>query len=106
MAYKPLKESSILFFSLYILQLSFQSLPGVTSMAISAEIYPSMVRGTGAGISAALGKVGATLGILVGSVLFLFQPHERMENRDKDFWTFIFACGAALESQAPITSQS
>ena len=31
-------------------------------MAISAEIYPSMVRGTGAGISAACGKVGATVG--------------------------------------------
>lgn len=61
-AYKPLKDISLLFFSLYILQLSFQSLPGVTTMAISAEIYPSMVRGTGAGISAALGKVGATVG--------------------------------------------
>lgn len=46
----------------YITQLSFQSLPGVTTMAISAEIYPSMVRGTGAGISAACGKLGATLG--------------------------------------------
>lgn len=48
--------------SRYILQLSFQSMPGVTTMAISAEIYPSMVRGTGAGISAACGKVGATVG--------------------------------------------
>lgn len=37
-------------------------MPGVTTMAISAEIYPSMVRGTGAGISAACGKVGATVG--------------------------------------------
>jgi len=62
MAYKPLKEITPLFFTLYILQLSFQSLPGVTTMAISAEIYPSMVRGTGAGISAAMGKVGATVG--------------------------------------------
>lgn len=61
-AYQPLKDISLLFFTLYILQLSFQSLPGVTTMAISAEIYPSMVRGTGAGISAALGKVGATVG--------------------------------------------
>lgn len=31
-------------------------------MAISAEIYPSMVRGTGAGISASFGKAGATVG--------------------------------------------
>ena len=31
-------------------------------MAISAEIFPSMVRGTGAGISAAFGKLGATIG--------------------------------------------
>eukprot|EP00438_Fugacium_kawagutii_P012982 Skav230933 [mRNA] locus=scaffold2774:70256:71353:- [translate_table: standard] len=46
----------------YIVQLSFQSLPGVTTMAISAEIYPSMIRGTGAGISAAFGKVGAAVG--------------------------------------------
>lgn len=64
-AYGPLKEISALFFTLYIVQLSFQSLPGVTTMAISAEIYPSMVRGTGAGISAACGKVGATLGSYV-----------------------------------------
>jgi len=63
-AYQPLKDISLLFFTLYILQLSFQSLPGVTTMAISAEILPSMVRGTGAGISAALGKVGATVGTL------------------------------------------
>ncbi|CAK9027635.1 Glycerophosphoinositol permease 1 (Glycerophosphodiester transporter GIT1) [Durusdinium trenchii] len=61
-AYGPLKEITALFFTLYIVQLSFQSLPGVTTMAISAEIYPSMVRGTGAGISAACGKLGATIG--------------------------------------------
>merc|ERR1712087_649280 len=52
----------ILFDSLYIVQLSFQSLPGVTTMAIPAEIFPSTVRGTGAGISAASGKLGAVLG--------------------------------------------
>ncbi|CAE7416539.1 GIT1, partial [Symbiodinium pilosum] len=61
-AYKELREMSVLFFTFYIVQLSFQSLPGVTTMAISAEIYPSMVRGTGAGISAAFGKLGATVG--------------------------------------------
>ncbi|CAK9047390.1 unnamed protein product [Durusdinium trenchii] len=60
--YGTLKEMTVLFFALYIIQLSFQSLPGVTTMAISAEIFPSMVRGTGAGISAAFGKLGATIG--------------------------------------------
>ena len=34
----------------------------IAAEAISAEIYPSMVRGTGAGISAAFGKLGATVG--------------------------------------------
>merc|ERR1719284_594608 len=52
----------ISFDSLYIAQLSLQSLPGVTTMAIPAEIFPSIVRGTGAGISAASGKIGAVLG--------------------------------------------
>jgi len=61
-AYDDLKPITILFDALYIVQLSFQSLPGVTTMAISADIYPSAVRGTGAGISAAMGKVGATIG--------------------------------------------
>jgi len=60
--YRQLKEMVLLFDALYILQLSFQSLPGVTTMAISAEVFPSAMRGTGAGISAASGKVGATLG--------------------------------------------
>ena len=50
-------------------QLSFQSLPGITTMAISAEIYPTMVRGTAAGISAACGKLGATVGSYVFSEL-------------------------------------
>merc|ERR1712048_1378202 len=60
--YENLKNMDILFDALYIVQMSFQSLPGVTTMAISAEIYPSALRGTGASISAASGKVGATLG--------------------------------------------
>ncbi|CAK0902791.1 unnamed protein product [Prorocentrum cordatum] len=47
---------TFLFDALYIVQLSFQSLPGVTSMAIPAEIFPSAVKGTGAAISAASGK--------------------------------------------------
>merc|ERR1719215_430785 len=60
--YRQLKETVLLFDALYILQLSFQSLPGVTTMAIPAEIFPSSVKGTGAAISAASGKVGATCG--------------------------------------------
>jgi len=38
-------------------------------MAIPADIYPSAVRGTGAGISAAMGKVGATIGSYLFSEL-------------------------------------
>jgi len=68
-AYEDLKPITILFDALYIVQLSFQSLPGVTTMAISADIYPSAVRGTGAGISAAMGKVGAVIGSYVFSEL-------------------------------------
>jgi len=67
--YFKLKNEVILFDALYIFQLSFQSLPGVTTMAIPAEIYPSAVRGTGAAISAASGKVGATLGSYVFSLM-------------------------------------
>jgi len=64
-----LKQEVLLFDALYIVQMSFQSLPGVTTMAISAEIFPSAVRGTGAGISAATGKIGATIGSYVFSEL-------------------------------------
>jgi len=60
--YYELKKITWLFDTLYLVQLSFQSLPGVTTMAISAEIYPSAVRGTAAAVSAASGKVGATFG--------------------------------------------
>merc|ERR1719215_84974 len=60
--YFQLREMTILFDALYIVQLSCQSLPGVTTMAIPAEIFPSAVKGTGAAISAASGKLGATCG--------------------------------------------
>jgi PHS family inorganic phosphate transporter-like MFS transporter len=52
----------LLFDAVYIVQLSFQSLPGVTTMAVPAEIFPSAFRGAGHGISAATGKVGAMVG--------------------------------------------
>merc|ERR1711879_997158 len=79
--YYHLKKMDILFGALYIFQLSFQSLPGVTTMAIPAEIYPSAVRGTGAAISAASGKVGATL----GSYFFTVLKDQGLIN--EIFWT-------------------
>jgi len=72
MSYTDLKSMPLLFDALYVLQLSFQSLPGVTTMAISAEIYPSAVRGTGSAISAACGKVGA----VIGSFFFTMMKEE------------------------------
>merc|ERR1712048_166792 len=79
--YDKLKNMDILFDALYIFQLSFQSLPGVTTMAIPAEIYPSALRGTGAAISAASGKVGATL----GSYFFTMLQDKGFIN--EIFWT-------------------
>jgi len=88
--YQSLKREVILFDALYIFQLSFQSLPGVTTMAIPAEIYPSAVRGTGAAISAASGKVGAT----VGSYVFtLMENHDQV---NEIFWTVTGTATAAL----------
>lgn len=79
--YFELKSMTVLFDALYIVQLSFQSLPGVTTMAISAEIYPSAVRGTGAAISAASGKLGATLGS------FFFTMLKEQHQIQAIFWT-------------------
>merc|ERR1712176_829756 len=79
--YRSLKREVILFDALYIFQLSFQSLPGVTTMAIPAEIYPSAVRGTGAAISAASGKVGATLGS------YFFTALQAQGYINEIFWT-------------------
>ncbi|CAE7233711.1 GIT1 [Symbiodinium sp. CCMP2592] len=86
-AYEELREFSTLFFLFYILQLSFQSLPGVTTMAISAEIYPSMVRGAAAGISAACGKLGATVGS------YFFSELKNLGEIRGIFWT-VFATSA------------
>merc|ERR1712048_283176 len=87
--YYNLKKMDILFAALYIFQLSFQSLPGVTTMAIPAEIYPSAARGTGAAISAASGKVGATLGSYVFS---LMASHDLI---NEIFWTVTGTATAA-----------
>jgi len=76
MNYAGLKANHIVFFdALYVVQLSFQSLPGVTTMAIPAEIFPCAYKGTAHGISAAFGKVGATL----GSYFFAFLKDQDMK---------------------------
>ncbi|CAE7288607.1 GIT1 [Symbiodinium microadriaticum] len=89
-AYEELRELSTLFFVFYILQLSFQSLPGVTTMAISAEIYPSMVRGAAAGISAACGKLGATVGS------YLFSELKNLGEIRAIFWTVFVTSALAM----------
>eukprot|EP00928_Gymnodinium_smaydae_P005941 TRINITY_DN12063_c1_g1_i1.p1 TRINITY_DN12063_c1_g1~~TRINITY_DN12063_c1_g1_i1.p1 ORF type:complete len:470 (+),score=63.65 TRINITY_DN12063_c1_g1_i1:56-1465(+) len=79
--YEELKGGdSSLFFVFYIAQLSFQSMPGVTTMAISAEIFPNVVRGTFAAISAASGKLGAA----IGSYVFTWMAGEELV--DEIFW--------------------
>jgi PHS family inorganic phosphate transporter-like MFS transporter len=89
-AYEPLHKSTVIFGALYIVQLSFQSLPGVTTMAISAEIYPSAVRGTGAAISAASGKLGATVGS------FFITMLNEMDMINTIFWVISGTSCAAL----------
>merc|ERR1712232_523997 len=88
--YVPLKQNTLIFDTLYIFQLSCQSLPGVTTMAIPAEIYPSAVRGTGAAISAAAGKVGATTGSFFFTMLAERGAIESM------FWTATVAAAMAV----------
>merc|ERR1719343_1482932 len=88
--YRNLKQEVILFDALYVFQLSFQSLPGVSTMAISAEIYPSAVKGTGAAISAASGKIGATF----GSYYFTHLKNEG--HISQIFWTVTLTSTLAL----------
>jgi len=88
--YEELKKNTVIFGGLYIVQLSFQSLPGVTTMAIPAEIYPSSVKGTGAAISAAMGKVGATLGS------FFFTMLKEQGKINEIFWTVTMTSTIAL----------
>ena len=89
-AYEELRMISSLFFIFYVVQLSFQSLPGVTTLAISAEIYPSMVRGSAAGISAACGKLGATVGS------YLLSQLKNVGNIREIFWTVFAASTVAI----------
>jgi PHS family inorganic phosphate transporter-like MFS transporter len=51
-----------LFFVLYMLQLAFQAFCGTTTLAIPSQVFPSSFVGSGAGIAAATGKIGATVG--------------------------------------------
>merc|ERR1712203_1261014 len=69
LGYQELQQLTLVFSVVYCIQLSFQSLPGVTTLAISAEIYPSAVKGTGAAISSTFGKFGATFGSFFFTVL-------------------------------------
>merc|ERR1712226_1729264 len=50
------------FLCFYILQSGFQAFPGVTTLAIPAEVFPNQVRGTCHGVSAVAGKLGALFG--------------------------------------------
>lgn len=53
---------------LYLFQYGFQQFCGVTTMAIAAEVFPSHFAGTGAGIAAGSGKIGASVGIFLFAV--------------------------------------
>jgi len=97
LGYYQLKGITLLFNALYLVQLSFQSLPGVTTMAISAEIFPSSVKGTGAAISAATGKLGATC----GSYFFAMLSEEG--HVSGIFWTVTATSGLALLATAALT---
>merc|ERR1711998_316007 len=48
--------------ALYIIQTGFQAFPGITTIAVPADIFPNAVRGTCHGISAVSGKIGAIFG--------------------------------------------
>ncbi|KAJ2957114.1 hypothetical protein NQZ79_g7128 [Umbelopsis isabellina] len=90
--------------------------PGDTISLVSTEVYPTAVRGTAYGISAAIGKVGATIGtlvfepmidkvgtqgpfllesgiaILAGIIAFFFIPNvqpDSLEQEDRDFKAYL-----------------
>lgn len=74
-----------LFKALYILQTGFQAFPGITTIAIPADIFPSAVRGTCHGASAFSGKLGA----IFGSYYFTFVKDNGGEFNDQPV-QFIF----------------
>ncbi|KAJ3553886.1 hypothetical protein NM688_g3385 [Phlebia brevispora] len=76
----------VIFFGL--IQSSGNMGPGDITIVVSAESYPTAVRGTCYGLSAALGKTGAALGT---------QAFTPIQNNLGKKWTFIIEaiCGAA-----------
>merc|ERR1712048_393975 len=70
--YTNLHENKAVINTLYMVQYSFQMFMGVTTMAIAAQVFPTKFSGTGAGIAAALGKVGAT----IGTYLFTYWKNQ------------------------------
>ena len=67
-------------------QLFFNFGPNATTFIVPGEVYPSRVRGTAHGVSAATGKVGAIL----SGVLFNYLSSEKIGVANT-LWIF-FAC--------------
>ncbi|KAL6077107.1 Sugar transporter [Balamuthia mandrillaris] len=62
-AYKQVSSSDVLFFSLYAVSFFFTNVgPNTTTYVLAAESFPTKVRATCHGVSAAAGKLGAALG--------------------------------------------
>lgn len=88
-AYKQIKPITGLFIVFYGLMMSCGNFgPGNVMGTISSESYATPIRGTGYGLSAAIGKVGAVVGTKT------FAP---IQKNLGDRWTFIIAaiCGLA-----------
>jgi len=63
LSYTSVHDNHGLFLTNYIVQYAFQQFDGVSTMAVAAAIFPGGFSGTGAGISAGVGKLGAAIGI-------------------------------------------
>ena len=61
--WEPLSKVPALFLLCYSVQVAFDALgPGMTTYVVPGEIYPTLIRASAHGISAASGKAGAVLG--------------------------------------------
>ena len=68
--------SEPLFYALYGLSFFFSNMgPNTTTFVIPAEIFPTLIRSTCHGISAASGKVGAAIGTALMPALFVWSNH-------------------------------
>ncbi|KAF3914088.1 hypothetical protein AA313_de0204283 [Arthrobotrys entomopaga] len=79
---------------LYVLcQLFFNLGPNTTTYIISAEVFPTRLRGTGHGISAAAGKLGSVIAtVFTNEVRFANGPHvDADQSRSLAFVLFIFS---------------